>query len=272
MNHIDPQQFITLDIYRQFLDYFLEAGYKFVSSSEMQAGLDPEGRYLLATFDDGYHNNQHVLPLLQEYKVPALFFIATHNVLNNECFWWDVVYRELSRKGLNRKAISAAQKQYKQLSHDDIISSLKKEFGDRVMTPVSDIDRPFTPGELAKFAANEFVDIGNHTSHHYILDGYPEETQRDQMRACQSDIKEMLDLNPCIVSYPNGNYNEVSLQVAEEIGFKFGITVDKRKNYLPLQEADKLILGRFVLWGTSPLKMQCDIFRSDMVSSTGRRA
>ena len=46
--------------------------------------------------------------------------------------------------------------------------------------------------------------------------------------------------------------------------FDFGITVDKRKNYLPLQNADKLRLGRFVLWGNAPLKMQCDIFRSDM--------
>ncbi|MDA0273588.1 MAG: polysaccharide deacetylase family protein [Proteobacteria bacterium] len=265
LNHIDPQQFITLDIYRQFLDYFLEAGYQFISSRELLAGLDPEGRYLLATFDDGYYNNQHVLPLLQEYKVPALFFIATHNVLNNECFWWDVVYRELSRKGLNRKEISVAQKKYKKKTHEEIISSLKQEFGNNVMNPVSDIDRPFTTSELANFAADDFVDIGNHTSHHYILDGYPQEIQRDQMLACQTDLGEMLDIHPAIVSYPNGNYNEVTLKTAADIGFNFGITVDKRKNYLPLQQKD-LTLGRFVLWGNNSLKLQCDIFRSDMPS------
>ena len=133
------------------------------------------------------------------------------------------------------------------------------------MNLVSDIDRPFTTSELANFAADDFVDIGNHTSHHYILDGYPQEIQRDQMLACQADLGEMLDIHPAIVSYPNGNYNEVTLKTAADIGFNFGITVDKRKNYLPLQQED-LTLGRFVLWGNNSLKMQCDIFRSDMPS------
>lgn len=266
LNHIDPQQHITIEIYRFFLDYFLEAGYQFISPEDLASGLDPVGRYILSTFDDGYYNNQHVLPLLKEYQTPALFFMATYNVLHNQCFWWDVIYRELSLRGSGRKAISAAQKAYKKLEHNQILDRLQSEFGKDVMNPVSDIDRPFTPGELQSFAAEDLVHIGNHTSHHYILDNYSSEVQRDQMWACQTDLQQILQSTPSIVSYPNGNYNRQTLQIAGELGFEYGITVDKRKNYLPLMEGDKLTLGRYVLWGTEPLKMQCDIFRSDLTS------
>lgn len=271
LNHIDPQQHVTIDIYRFFLDYFLEAGYRFISPDDLTTGLDPSGLYILATFDDGYYNNQHVLPLLQEYETPALFFIATHNVVHNECFWWDVVYRELSLRGLGRKAISVAQKDYKKLEHGQILQRLRNEFGKDIINPLSDIDRPFTPGELQSFAAEDFVFIGNHTTHHYILDNYSSEVQREQIQNCQEDLQKILQFKPTIVSYPNGNFNDTTLQVTRELGFEYGITVDKRKNYLPLRDGDKLTLGRYVLWGTNPLKMQCDIFRSAMTSSSRKK-
>jgi len=266
LKYIDPQQFITVDLYREFLEYFLAAGYTFISPDDLQ-DLDPNDRYILATFDDGYFNNQHIVPLLQEYKCPAVFYIATNNVLNNHCFWWDVVYRELSQQGLDRKAISTVQKQYKKLNHPEIISKLISEFGEKALQPQSDIDRPFTPQELQDFAAQDYVYIGNHTSDHYILDHYPADIQRQQMQECQDDLQQILQLNANTIAYPNGNYNTDTLHIAAELGFDYGITVDKRKNYLPLNEQDKLRLGRFVLWGNQSLKMQCDIFRSDMTKN-----
>ena len=81
----------------------------------------------------------------------------------------------------------------------------------------------------------------------------------------------MLTVTAETVSYPNGNYNADTLRVASELGFEYGVTVDKRKNYLPLREEDKLSLGRFVIWGKMPLKMQCDIFRSDMRKSARKK-
>ncbi len=270
-NLIDPQQHITLDIYRNFLEYFLEAGYQFISPDDLSSGLDPSGRYVLSTFDDGYYNNHQVLPLLAEYSAPALFFITTHNVLEGQCFWWDVLYRELSLQGANRKKISAAQKEYKKLPPAQIVNRLQSEFGQRVMVPLSDIDRPFTPSELKSFAGEAYVHIGNHTSHHCLLDHCSAEIQREQMLACQRDLQQMLDLEPEVISYPNGNYNRQTLQLAHELGFTYGVTVDKRKNYLPLHDDDRLVLGRYVLWGTKPVKMQGDIFRSDLTSSSRKK-
>ncbi len=270
LNHIDPQQRITLDVYRQFLEYFLQAGYRFISPQDLDQGLDPGQCCVLATFDDGYYNNQHVVPLLTEYQTPALFFITSHNVLNNECFWWDVVHRELSQRGANHKQISQQQKEYKKLDHQQIRDRLQAAFGADTLTPRSDIDRPFSPEELRSFAGQRWVHIGNHTSHHYILDRCDAEIQRSQIVDCQNDLAAMLDTSPGIFAYPNGNYNDDSVRVLAELGFDFAITVDKRKNYLPLRAQEKLLLGRFVLWGNEPLRRQCDIFRSDVAFLSGR--
>ena len=217
LNHIDPQQCITLAVYRDFLECFLAADYEFISPDELSQGLDPDCCYILSTFDDGYYNNLHVVPLLQEYKCPALFYITTHNIMYNECFWWDVVYRELSKQGLGRKDISVAQREYKKLSHPKILQRLQLEFGKSVLSPCSEIDRPFTPEELKDFAAEQFVYIGNHTSHHYILDAYDFVTQRQQMQTCQADLQQILGIEPKTISYPNGNYNAETLQVADEL-------------------------------------------------------
>lgn len=257
-------------MYREFIEYFLEAGYTFVSPDDLVEGLNPDGCYVLSTFDDGYYNNSHVVPLLQEYKTPALFYISTHNVLQNECFWWDVLHRELCKQGKGRKEISAIRGEYKKLKHPQILERLRNEFGENVLAPCSDIDRPLTPEELISFAEEEYVHLGNHTSQHYALDHYPPDVQRQQIAACQEDLQRVVGIQPKTIAYPNGNYNEATLQVADELGFDYGITVEKRKNYLPLRPEDRLRLGRFTLWGGMSIRMQCDIFRSDMSAGTKR--
>ena len=260
-NIIDPQQYITVDVYREFTERFLNAGYKFISPSEIDS-LDPEGKYILSTFDDGYFNNSLVLPILEEFKTPALFFVTTENIKNNKCFWWDVIYRELAKKGYERKAISKEQHKYKSLLHKEIEKDLINKYGSRCFDPINDIDRPFTISELQKFSKNKYVYIGNHTSNHYILDKYSRGDQYKQILECQESLNEILGIDPTTVAYPNGNYNDDTLSVCREMGFNLGITVDKRKNYFPLK--DKLALGRYVLWGNKPIKRQCDIFRSDL--------
>ena len=255
---IDPQQYITVDTYRWFLEHFLEAGYEFISPEQLP-GLSPDGKYILSTFDDGYFNNTYVLPLLEEYRTPALFFITTDNVIKQECYWWDVVFRELSKQGLERKAISKEQGKLKALRHPDLVAELKKRFGENCFTPQGELDRPLTVNELQEFSKHDYVSIGNHTRNHYILDKYDYDEQKEQIDSCSESLEKILGCKSNIIAYPNGNYNETTLKVCSD--FEFGITVKKRKNPIPLQ--NPLELGRHVLWGNKPLKRQCDIIRSN---------
>ena len=45
---------------------------------------------VVITFDDGYSDNFSVAkPLLEDYQLPATFFICTDNIDTNRQFWWD---------------------------------------------------------------------------------------------------------------------------------------------------------------------------------------
>ena len=85
-NLIAPQQSMTLKNYRQFIEYYLDRNYQFVSPDDVVRGLDPQGKHILFTFDDGYLNNQRLLPLMREYKIPVVFFIASNFVKFQKSF------------------------------------------------------------------------------------------------------------------------------------------------------------------------------------------
>ena len=67
-----------------------------------------------------------------------------------------------------------------------------------------------------------------------------------------------------MISYPNGNHSSEILRISRNVGLSFGITVDPRKNKLPLKaETDEIMrLGRFTLLGSKNVKQQCDAIRA----------
>lgn len=55
----------------------------------LTAGSVPD-RSVVLTFDDGYIDNfTHAKPLLEQYQIPATFFIITHTCEQQTPFWWD---------------------------------------------------------------------------------------------------------------------------------------------------------------------------------------
>ena len=85
LNHVDPLQRTTVAEFRLFIEYYLSHGYEFVDPERVLTGLKPDGKYALISFDDGYFNNSLVLPVLEEFNVPAVFFIAADNVRLGKC-------------------------------------------------------------------------------------------------------------------------------------------------------------------------------------------
>jgi hypothetical protein len=48
-------------------------------------------------------------------------------------------------------------------------------------------------------------------------------------------------------------------------GLRIGITVESRKNHLPMDEPEDLFrLGRFMIHGNDMIESQCEFFRSDI--------
>src|SRR5258706_699893 len=266
LNVVEPLERTTIAQFRQFVEYYLQHGYRFVSPADLLRGLAPDGKYALITFDDGYFSNTLGRPVLEEFKVPALFFISTNHVLQNKCYWWDIFYRERTAQGASRRQIYRETVGLKGMRTDQIEAQLSARFGTDALMPRGDIDRPFSPAELRDFAASPFVHLGNHTADHAILTNYTPDQVREQVQTAQSALQQMTGIAPTAIAYPNGAHNAQIVQICREIGLKIGVTVRPHKTHLPLKRdsSDLLRIGRFCPNGDDPIVTQCRTYRSDL--------
>lgn len=259
---LDPQQKITLQEIEIFVDYFLNMGYEFVDADTVSRGLKSGKKYILMTFDDGYFNNTRVLPLLNKYRVPGTFYIASDFVKEQKSFWWDSVYREMKKGGASGLEISQMQTRLKKYKHDKIEKEIIKTFGPKALRPISDLDRPMKPLELKKFSQQKFVCLGNHTAGHAILTNYTILEAKSQILECQKSLLRMTGKSVSSIAYPNGNFNEMVIRATREAGINLGITVEEKKN--SVSKLEYLKINRFILWGGRNLRRQFLGFQFDL--------
>src|SRR6266851_5091389 len=263
---LDPQQGITVEMFRAFLGHFHDLGYEFVSPRQILDGLPRVGKYVLLTFDDGYCNNLRVLPMMEEFNAPAVFFISSDHVREGKAFWWDAAFREGRKHGKTEAEIRRTVAGYKRLKTEEVERDLKKEFGEDALWPVGELDRPFTPGELRTFSEHRLVSLGNHTKNHAILTNYSLAEAREQIQGGQDAIQEMTGKMPEMISYPNGNSSPEIQQAARDAGLVLGVVVRRGKNRLPLkmEAPEAMALKRFILWGDRGIAAQCRASRADL--------
>ncbi len=261
---VDPYQPLRVSDFKRVLQYFLEYGYRFVTPAHIESGLDMTGRYAFVTFDDGYANNLHALPVLKELGVPATFFVSVNHVATGMGFWWDALYRVRRRSGVAVTAIRREQATLKRRTFRDIDAYVRAECGARGLQPVGDIDRPLTPAELWQLACEPLVTLGNHTADHAVLTVHDDREVRAQIRACQEYLAALTGTAPRIIAYPNGSYDARVCQLARAEGLRLGVVVEPRKNRLPITDGAAMTLGRYFLRGGSILIEECQLCRSDL--------
>jgi len=261
---VDPQQAITVDMFRTLVGHFKSHSYRFISPLEILQGLAPEGKYILLTFDDGYYNNTRALPILEEFDIPAIFFISTGHVKKQKAFWWDVVYRECWKRPEQSSEMNRVVAAYKLLRTHEVEAHLKKAYGNNALRPVGDLDRPFSSSELRQFAKHKCVFLGNHTMDHAILSNYSRAEIYEQINGAQEDLKEITGQVPAIIAYPSGKVSIETQQIARDAGLSLGIGVRPGRNHLPIEmcSRDAMSLKRFTLWGNREIEQQCRVSRS----------
>ena len=79
-----PQQKITVEKFRIIIEYFLEHNYIFLKYDDLKKDLNPKGKYIYVTFDDGYYNNIKILPVIEDCKVPIHLFVTTGNIISQK--------------------------------------------------------------------------------------------------------------------------------------------------------------------------------------------
>jgi peptidoglycan/xylan/chitin deacetylase (PgdA/CDA1 family) len=261
---VHPQEAMTTSDFRQFVEYFSGAGYRFVSVAEIEKGLDDHGRFVCMTFDDGYASTVRILDVLRTYSVPAVIFVSTEYIESGKRYWWDAVYDERLRRGASEDAIASEITSLEREAPDAIDRHLTREFGQGVTRPKSDLDRPLTQAELKDIAMDEHVTVGNHTAEHVVLAGADPDLVRRQLADAQLYLDRTLGATPTSVSYPEGAYDAATLETVRELGFASGFTTVRRRERLPVAGARLHELGRFQLRSGTNYARQLRVTRSEL--------
>lgn len=246
LNHIDPQHNMLVNQFDEFLDYFLNHGYKFIKSEDLLTGIEENQRYAMITFDDGYFNSMPALEITNKYKIPGIYFLTTSNIIENKSYWWDIVYKYRHKQGNSLEAIGKEQSFLKGFKHPEIEKYIIQNFGIKSFEPWSDIDRPFSPDEVRYVSESPFSTIGNHTHNHAILTNYEEEGIKEEIMNSNKILFELTGKLPNDIAFPNGNYNKQILELTEQLGFRFAFTTDPGKNRIRPSNKNLICLKRLM--------------------------
>lgn len=246
LNHIDPQNNMTVQQFIDFLDYFLTHNYKFVLPEDLTSDLQTSSRIAMITFDDGYFNNLRAIEILNKYKIPALFFISTKNIVEIKSYWWDIIYKYRYKQGSSIENIKKEQVWLKKFKHPFIDDYILRNFGVEAFTPWSDLDRPFNIEEIQQLATNPFVSFGNHTHSHSILTNYTKEEIKEELHTCNKILFDITGRLPIAIAFPNGNFNQTVLEATDEEGFQYAFKTEPGRNFLPIQNNKFTTLNRYM--------------------------
>jgi peptidoglycan/xylan/chitin deacetylase (PgdA/CDA1 family) len=246
-DHVFPMEHATVARLRRFVEHFLDHGYRFLLPADLTGNLSPPQRVVLLTFDDGYANFLHVVPLLDEYGIRATLFPVSHNVEKNEGFWWDVVYRLERKAGRSPGAIEQKLAALRGLTCDEVRRRVTDRYGQRSLQPLGDLDRPLTADELKELADNPRVCIGNHTANHANLLMHSAEGVMEQITRAQVTLREMTGKTPRAISYPFGVVSAEIAEAARRAGLSLGFTTHSHPMGIPqdLGLNARLRLGRY---------------------------
>jgi peptidoglycan/xylan/chitin deacetylase (PgdA/CDA1 family) len=193
-------------------------------------------KYLL-TFDDGYKDNHRIaLPVLKQYGVPAIFFVATKPVGTDELLWYDKVRyffeRTQSGKGLrpifHKKRMKARLMEMKKMGVEEQEECLRGMEGKSpehgpLMMDWENIREAHAAGVL----------VGAHTHSHPIMMRLVREDQIREIRLSIEKIKENTGVTPAVFSYPEGNedtFSEETIAFLEDAGVRFAFTTSDGVN------------------------------------------
>ena len=207
------------------------------------------------TFDDGWYDNAaHALPVLQQFHVPAVVFVASGFIGTARTFWQETLTRqlvlliqgpELARQRLaevglaNAYGVDAA---FARIAARRFVTQLKlssKERIDRVLEQVADSIRQIGStlpdngddvfldwDSINAMRATGLITIGSHAHSHVPLTRLGRAGTETELLAASREIQRRGLPAPTMLAYPNGDYDAEVVQALHVAGIMAAFTTE----------------------------------------------
>lgn len=234
----------------------------------LQAGQLPE-RAAAISFDDGYADNYvHARPLLQEFGLPATFFIAD-GYLDGGAMWNDRVEEAVRRYpgaeldlggiGLGRYALATPAARCACIM--DLLDRLKYlpyERREDMAVAIADFAGVRPPESLMMTSEQvrgmiaSGMQIGSHTCTHPILADLTVAEKEADIARSKARLEELTGRDVCLFAYPNGrpctDFGPDDMAVLRKLGFLAAFSTAPG---VSRQGAEMMALPRFTPWDRS---------------------
>ena len=228
-NHITSLFFHnpSQQLFKRCIQWLKKNGYFFISVDQLIKYVQnqqefPKGAVWLS-IDDGWKDNIHnIIPVINEYKIPITFFIATDPVENQGIFWWTFFEKCKDQLPSYFKSNSLDLKNIKEKDRKRIIQDLKKRCKKRVTREVMEIK------EVKSLAQNPLITIGSHTVHHALTVNCTDDELKFEIKESKEKLREWTNKEVKYFSYPNGRFDGRERKIFKESGYKFAATDKKR--------------------------------------------
>ncbi len=198
------------------LNWLRKEQYSFIDIYTLKAFVyreqeKPAGKKLaFLSLDDAWKRNLQLIPVIEKHQAPITIFVPTQAVSEGN-YWWE--YASLQGQ-VNYTQIRQVE-DFKKLPADvfaEKISLLKSAYR---------LERScMTLEELQALNQHELVTLGAHTVTHPILKMCTPEQQAHELLESKRQLSEWLDREIGYLAYPNGDYNEDTLKIAQEVGYQ----------------------------------------------------
>jgi len=207
---------------------------------------------ILLTFDDGYVNNHRLaLPLLEKHRAPALFFVSTRHMIEQQTFWTDVVVIAIQAAGLAEldlhdfglgihrfHPVDDAQrwddiqrllvtiKSAGNADHPVVAAVLSRlcETHAAVLDEHLPRFRPLNVDEVREMAAGDWCTFGGHGHDHGIFTYLDDEQLDYNLREPRRILEETTGAPVVDLAYPNGDCDPRVLERAAAAGYTRAFT------------------------------------------------
>ncbi len=209
---------------------------------------------ILITFDDGYLNNFEIAhPVLKDNSLPAIIFLATKFIGTKKMPWYDKVSYYINNT--QKKKLSFLGKPYSLNTPEDRRRLIKKYYYHLVNSNEQETKK--TIEELASQCDLKDIDesgplkinnddlfmnwdqvnkikdtitFGAHTHSHPILPNISLKRKKEEIKKSKGLIEKKIRKKCLSFCFPNGDFDDETVKLLEEEGFKLSFTTLFGKN------------------------------------------
>jgi peptidoglycan/xylan/chitin deacetylase (PgdA/CDA1 family) len=189
------------------------------------------------TFDDGFANNyKYVLPLLEQYEVPATFFITGIREAGYDILWNDVLaiayqYGPSKIKSGKEEYSKGRDGKYRSSSNGKLLAEVLRSSGFEQKAEMIELLGSYkeradddywlqlTEQEIKILSASKWVTIGSHGYYHNDLSKIETGKAKEEMIRSKQFLEKITGKEIKSLAFPYGYYTKDLVKEAKQVGY-----------------------------------------------------